>query len=86
MSLLDIKYQKLAAATGLNQSINDMENAWLAGLTASTGSTPDLWHTYLDAQLVPAGHLNDRQFAWLGGLGHTGTLQERWLSYWTAYV
>ena len=84
----DDKYAKLLAALGGGaytgpQGINDMELAWLqaqAGVTAET--IEDAWHDYWDQLVIAAGAFNDRAYAWLGGLGHTGNLSDRWASYW----
>lgn len=90
----DDKHAKLLAALGGGaytgpKHINDMELAWLqaqAGVTAN--QLNDAWHEYWDTIVtpatIPAGHFNDRAYAWLGGLGYTGALADRWSAYWAA--
>ncbi len=69
--------------------IDDLEREWLlAKLGASyTGPTHvnDLWHAYWDSLVVTPGHFNDRAYEWLGTLGHVGSIDDRWFSFWNSF-
>ncbi len=89
----DLRFAKLLTQLGGGaytgpQSINDMELAWLKTQTGVTANQlNDAWHQFWDnitPTPIPAGVFNDRAFAWLGGLGYTGSLNDRWLAYWSA--
>lgn len=68
--------------------VRDLEIEWLLSqLGVYTGPVVlnDLWMALFDGAVIPAGHFNDRAYAWLGSLGHTqGQLNDRWLSYWSS--
>ena len=91
--LNDVKFAALGVA-GHSGAINDRYRAWLiAGITggapANAASIPDLERAYLAQRNFWAANgnlrqLNDAWFAYLGSLGHTGSLNERWLSFWAA--
>ena len=84
-TIADAKHNKLSTLLAKSGHTADLENEWLAGETGATGTTAKLWHQYLDDQLVvAAGQLNDRFYEWLGILGYSGSLNERWLAYWSA--
>jgi hypothetical protein len=90
MAVNDDKFSKLLAALGGGaytgpQTVKDMELNWLkaqAGVTAN--NIHDCWMEYWDNLVIAAGDFNDRAYAWLGGLGHTGDISDRWASYWAA--
>ena len=87
--LNDSKSSKMKAAL-LTGAIDDMEVDYamtLAGGVPGTDPTKtpvEWWMAFFDLVPVAAGHFNDRAFAWLGGLGHTGSLSDRWKKYWEA--
>jgi len=68
--------------------INDLEVEALQLLHPSVTSDviDEAWHQYWDSQLVAAGQFNDRAFAWLGSLGHTDSLSDRWLEFWAPTI
>ena len=68
--------------------INDAEIEWLLSKLGAGYTGPeqlnDLWHAYWDSLAVTAGCFNDRAYEWLGGLGYIGSLNDRWLAFWSA--
>lgn len=80
----DAKLAALRAELGVTGGqIDDLEKAWLIQEGATGETTMDLWYDYVSG-FVSAGHINDMFYAWLGGLGYTGALSDRWLQYWNA--
>lgn len=69
----DAQFQALRSE-GFNGTNSDMPRDWLLDEVPGATDTQvnDLWMAHLDLQLIPAGHINDRWFSWLGGLGFTG--------------
>lgn len=84
MTLRDAKYAALQTLTGLSVgTINDMERQWLLIETGeSTGYINDLYGIYLTGQGYTTGTVSDRMYAFLGGLGYTGTLNDRLYQFW----
>lgn len=88
--LNDLKYDKILVALGGigytgPRGIKDMELLWLQSLIVSVpkpDQVNDAWYQYLIEQLVSVGSISDMQFEWLGSLGHTGSLSDRWHQYW----
>lgn len=88
----DAKFAKMfaAAQVGFTGTSDDMElfyAMFLAGGTPGVSprtTTVEWWMDYFDDLLIPAGHFDDRAYAWLGGLGYTGTISDRWAQYWSA--
>ncbi len=88
----DAKYDKMYAvvAAGYKGTVDDMDlfyAMFLAGGTPGVSerlTTLEWWMDYFDDLLIPAGHFNDRAFSWLGGLGYTGSISDRWAQYWSA--
>lgn len=82
----DEKLNKLETALSKVGHISDLEVEWLQSLHVSVTSDNinTAWDQYFDSQLIPAGQRNDRAYAWLGGLGYTGTISKRWLDFWSA--
>ena len=86
MTVNDEKRDKLIATiveVGTQQ--NDLTLDWLRAVNVLTsGTIEDNWDVFLTGVLAPPGALQDRQYAWLGGLGHTGALNDRFLQYWSS--
>ena len=82
----DAKLNFITTALAKTGHVNDLEIELLQSLHVSVTSDNinDAWHQYWDSQLVAAGQFNDRAFAWLGGLAHTGSLSDRWLKFWSS--
>lgn len=54
---------KLSLLSGTNA---DLESIWLMQETGRlSGATGDLWNVYMDAQLQPPGHVQQRIYNWL---------------------
>jgi len=71
---------------GFPGAMQDAERDWLLSVvTTVNGNTiPDLWYRYLIEQGQAPSSLHDMKYAWLGGLGYTGSLNDRLLAYWIA--
>ena len=83
MNVNDLKLTALAAVAGTN--ITEKWRTWLTttgGVTDTGQSLMDIEMEYLDGKLVTAGHINDRWYEYLGSLGRTGALADRWLQQW----
>jgi len=82
----DAKLNKIETALVATGHVDDLEVLWLQSLDVSVTSddADTAWHQYWDSQAVAAGNFNDRAYAWLGSLLHTGSLSDRWLSYWSS--
>ena len=75
----------LSTATG---HIDDLERAWLLFSGATGEHVQTLWYDYLvnvAASPVAPRHINDMFYEWLGLLGFTGALDDRWLQFWGDY-
>lgn len=86
-SISDAKLLKLETATSSTGTIDDLESEWLLSLLGAYTGPEDiasLYHAYWDVLTIPAGHYNDRAYTWLSGLGHTGSLPDRWYTYWNS--
>lgn len=70
---------------GYSGSNSDMELAWLIDEVVSPNglARKDLWYRYLIEQGIAAGQLNDMLLEWLGTFGYTGSLNDRWATYWS---
>ena len=71
---------KIALPSPDHTRVNDLMLEWLHSKGATATSLSDAWHQFLDKELVPEGDLKDRWMFWLGGLGYTGTIDQRWLA------
>ena len=72
------------AKEGYPGGVDDQVVDWLQAAGATGGNIDDLWHSYWDSQLVPAGQYNDKYAIWLTALGFTqGSLDDKQLAYWT---
>ncbi len=85
-TLNDAKLYALRAALVVTSGqITQLTKDWLLSLGAVGETVNNLWMDYLLNVAVPAptpGQLNDMQYDWLGLLGFTGALNDRWLQYW----
>jgi hypothetical protein len=65
---------------------DDLEVTWLKTVVVATAGVQvnDLWRRLFVEQGATLDHTNDMAFEWLGGLGYTGALADRWDAYWTA--
>ena len=81
MSLND----EIRRATGGGTIPDGLRSFYLAN-GATDGTLNDLERQFLIAQVgaVPARTNSDLWMAYLGGLGHTGTLNDRLLQFWAA--
>lgn len=86
VNLNDEKLKALRTYLGVAEGhITQLEKDYLVALGASGDTITDLWMDYLvnvSAYPQVRGHLNDMWYAWLGDLGFTGSLNDRWLQYW----
>ena len=82
----DAKLNKIETALVKTGHVNDLEVEWLQSLHVSVTSDclMDAWQQYWDSQSVAAGAFDDRAYAWLGSLLHTGSLSDRWLKFWSS--
>lgn len=70
-------------AQGYNSAaVQDMLYDYLLDNGGLAGNINDLWHQVWTAQSVAAGTFDDRAYTWLGTLGFTGALSDRWLAFW----
>lgn len=85
-TLNDAKLEALRVYLGvLDGQVNQLEVEYLEALGASGDSISDLWMDYFENNLEfpqDRGQFNDMAFGWLGDLGFTGSLSERWITYW----
>lgn len=51
---------------------------WIRDVLGKDGNTNDLWVEYWISQAVPSGQFNDMAHTWLGDLGFTKDLANRW--------
>ena len=84
MHIQDYKQQALIGEGYIGRHVDDLVAKWLRDviITSNGKHLVDLWGQFLNEVPVPAGSLNDRWGAWLSSLGHTGTLNDKWHSYW----
>ena len=69
--------------TGFVGAQGELTLLWLQNNGATSNAIMDAWSEYLDLQAAPAGQVNDRWYAWLGGLGYlNGDLSARFNSFW----
>jgi len=73
---------KNAAVGGGNTDTS--EQAWLKTQGATSDQVNDAWLEVFALTLLGAatGNFNTDAYAYLGGLGHTGALPDRWASFW----
>jgi len=66
-------------------TVNDGLIAWyILGGASPAGTIEDVLRSYLATKVSVAGKTNqDGWMEYLGGLGHTGTLNDRLLQFWT---
>jgi len=79
----DLKRQALLNQGIPAQAMSDMTLAWLKSLGATANTIPDAWWEYLTGQGY-SGSLGDMQYTWLGDLGFTGTISDRWHAFWAS--
>jgi hypothetical protein len=65
-------------------SLNEVKYAGLLLAVGGTGTIDELESRWLELQGFGVGGINERWCAWLGSLGHTGTIEERQIKYWIA--
>lgn len=79
----DAKYNRLSTILAKDGHIDDLELEWLQSFTGVTAlDIEGAWHEFFNTLSIAAGNFNDRAFAWLEGLGRTGSLSDRWYAYW----
>jgi len=76
-------FQTAIVTTGEN--IDDLEIEWLQVKGATSNHVNDAWIEVFALTLVAAatGNYNDDAYAYLGSLGHVGTLNERWFKFYS---
>jgi len=68
---------------GYTGTISDMLSAWLLSTGATGDNINDLWKSYFDTNLIPAGQFNNRMFTWLKSESAVGkSLNDLKLDYW----
>ena len=78
-TLADAKFDALRDQ-GFTGSISDMTLQWLQANGATSGSITDAW-----LEVLPGtGQRNDRWYTVLGGMGYTGSLNDREFAFWVA--
>lgn len=82
MSLNDVKY----LALGASGDINDSFLIWLQANGATSNELNTAQWEYLIAQGATSRELNSMWFEVTGNLGHTGALNDRLHSFWSAQV
>jgi hypothetical protein len=76
-TLADAKFDALRDQ-GFTGSISDMTLQWLQANGATSGSITDAW-----LEVLPGtGQRNDRWYTVLGGMGYTGSLNDREFAFW----
>ena len=82
----DDKLSALETLTGSTGHIDDLENEWLLSeiTTPVSVHVNDLWLELFIEKGVSATNINDAAYEWLGDLGYTGALADRWAAYWAA--
>lgn len=82
----DDKASALATLTGSTGHVDDLETEWLlsAVTTPVSAQVNDLWMELFVQQGVSATDFNGAAYEFLGDLGYTGALPNRWAAYWKA--
>lgn len=81
----DDKRSALLAALVLTEGhVDDLEILWLQSVGALSNHINDAWLEVFALELLAAatGNFNTDAYAYLGALGHTGALPDRWASFW----
>jgi len=76
---------KKASLLSFSQNSTAAELLWLQSIIVATPKATNLndaWNQYLIEQGFTKPGTNDKQFAWLGSLGYTGSFMDRWQAYW----
>jgi hypothetical protein len=86
----DAKLEALRYLLGtFDGQIDNLEKEFLLMAGASGQSCNALWYDYVGRvapSFVAKTHINDMYYKWLGNLGFTGSLDDRWEAYWNAGV
>ena len=71
-----------------NMNIADLEMAWLISAGATSPNVNSAWLEIFAAELTPdeSGNFSDDAYAYLGSLGHTGSINTRWVSFYTDLI
>lgn len=87
-TLNDAKLEALRVYLGVTGGqVTQLEKDYLVLLGASGDSVNELWMDYLENNSAfpqDPGQFNDMAYGWLGDLGYTGNMNERWKQYWQA--
>ena len=73
---LTIKNSVIISATGISN-----RDDWVRSVLGKDGNTNDLWIEYWISQGATSGSFNDMAYNWLGSLGYTQSLVDRWFSW-----
>lgn len=80
-TLNELKRQVYSDQTGITDgALPDLERQWLYFQLGegSSDALPSLWMKWLYSLGYTSGTFNERLFSFLGDLGYTGSLTERW--------
>ena len=74
-----------AALVTTSENIDDLEREWLLSKGATSDQVNDAWIEVFALTLiaVATGNYNDDAYAYLGSLGHDGTINERWFKFYS---
>jgi len=73
----------LTALVETEGNTEDLEIQWLQSKGATSDQVNDAWVEVFAITLVgETGNFNTDAYAYLGGLGHTGALPDRWATFW----
>jgi len=83
--------KRSALLTALSVSVghvNGLERDWLHSAGATSNQINAAWLEVFEIALTPnhSGNFNDDAYAYLGGLGHTGSLPDRWAAFWSGVL
>ncbi len=89
MQVNDLKRSALMTALAVTEGhINDLTVAWLQLKGATSTQINGAWVQLFAATLLGSatGNFNTDAYAYLGSLGHTGAINERWFSFWSGVL
>jgi len=80
---------KKESLISFSQNSTDAELLWLQSNIVAAPKATNLngaWIQYLTEQGFTEPDINDKQHGWLGSLGYTGALMDRWQGYWPSQL